>query len=153
MPARPFRTHLMGADDMQALCSVQTDRSLSRDAFAVPLPVLRETELDKDRTVILPPFSDADVRYPRVAPGDVIETTTPDGATLVYLLIQRRGTRYVTYRLDSHEPKRYDYFEDNAALASLCAELETVIHHDPFSLRTADTSSPRESGPSEESLS
>lgn len=120
---------------MSRLCPVKTDSELSVDDFSVCLPEIRECELEKRREVVLPVFSDEETTYPYLAPGDVIESTKDTGETLVHLLIQRIGSRYMAYRLDTHDAGRYHYFEDYETVVSLCMELETIIHRDPFNLR------------------
>lgn len=125
---------------MNRLCPVEVQPSFSTNDFTVPLPEINETQLSKKRKKILPVLAEDDIVYPKIAPGDMIQATKETGETYLYLIIQRNNEQYITYRLDENDPQRYDFFENNLSIVSLCTELDTVIFHDPLNLRSDATS-------------
>lgn len=123
---------------MELLCPTETKTTFSEDDFSVPLPEISQRELNKPRKKVLPVFANEDIDYPKIAPGDIIQATKETGETYIYLIIQRIDEQYTSYRLDENDPKRYDFFENNLSVVSLCTELDTVIFHDPLNLRSED---------------
>ena len=121
---------------MDALCPVDTQTSFSEDDFNIPLPEIKPSQLAKQRQKIIPVFPEEEIIYPEIAPGDLIQATKDSGETFLYLIIQQIDEQYITYRLDENDSQRYDLFENNLSIVSLCTELDAVIFHDPFDLKT-----------------
>jgi hypothetical protein len=121
---------------MEKLCPVDVQTTFSPDDFPVPLPQIDKEQLRKQRKKILPVLADEDIVYPKIAPGDMIQATKETGDTYIYLIIQRINEQFITYRLDETAPQRYDFFENNLSIVSLCTELDTIIFHDPLNLRS-----------------
>lgn len=121
--------------NMDRLCRELHNSTLSKPEVVTTLPEIRLSELQKDPETVTPVFTCDDIQYPTLTVADVIEVQKESGETLYYLIIQRTGEQYITYRLDKYKPKRYDCFENHNSIIALIEAHKTIIHRDPFNIK------------------